>query len=237
MLFMGDIRAVLWVAVIPAAMAVVVLAVGVREPEHKTTSSRLPVTLEEIRQIGGRYWWVVGLSGVLALARFSEAFLVLKAQATGLPLSLVPLVMVVMSTTYALSAYPAGRLSDGRASRLVVILIGTLLLVAADIVLGKAEGPGWMMVGVGLWGLHMGFTQGLFAALVADDSPAHLRGTAFGVFYCIGGIATLLASVMAGVLWDQFGEAATFFAGALLAALAAVGLGVFCYISKEKSAI
>jgi len=165
----------------------------------------------------------VVIAAVFTLARFSEAFLILKAQAIGLPIALVPAVMVVMSVAYAVSAYPAGALSD-RVDRITVLLIGLALLFAADLVLGLSSSILGAGLGVVLWGLHMGFTQGLLATLVADAAPAELRGTAFGVFNLVTGIALLAASVIAGALWDTAGPQGTFLAGAGFTVLAFLGL-------------
>jgi MFS family permease len=160
---------------------------------------------------------------VFTLARFSEAFLVLRAQSVGLPIYLVPGVLVAMNVVYALSAYPAGVLSD-RMARIPVLLTGLGLLIASDVVLAFASGITMVSAGVVLWGLHMGFTQGLLAALVADAAPPELRGTAFGVYNLLSGVALLLASIIAGALWDTVGPAGTFLAGAALTALASAAL-------------
>lgn len=223
--FANDIRAVLWVAVLPAFIAVALLIVLVREPERSTPgrSAALPLHPVEIRRLPRRYWLVVLLGGVFTLARFSEAFLVLRAQDVGLALGLVPLVMIVMNVFYATVAYPAGAAADGRRPR-TLLLIGLAFLVAADLILATATAPLAAFVGVALWGLHMAFTQGLFAKLVADNAPADLRGTAFGVFNLVSGGALLLASIIAGALWSAWGATATFTVGGVFAAIAALGL-------------
>lgn len=224
-LLANDIRAVLWIAVIPAIIAVAILVVGVKEPEatQPERQARSPIHFSELRNVGAAYWWIVLIGAVLSVARFSEAFLVLRAESVGLTLALVPLVMVVMSVAYTLSAYPAGVLSD-RVDRRSVFVVGLIVLIAADLVLALA-GDIWLVtVGAALWGLHMGLTQGLLATMVADATPAQLRGTAFGVFHMVTGLALLAASVIAGLLWDSFGPAATFYAGMVFAALALVGL-------------
>lgn len=223
--FAGDIRAVLWVAVLPAFIAVALLVVFVREPERSASGriATLPLHPVEIRRLPRRYWLVVLLGGVFTLARFSEAFLVLRAQDVGLALGLVPLVMIVMNVFYAGLAYPAGAAADGRRPR-TLLLIGLAFLVAADLILATATAPLAAFVGAALWGLHMAFTQGLFAKLVADNAPAELRGTAFGVFNLVSGGALLLASVIAGALWSAWGATATFAVGGVFAAIAALGL-------------
>jgi len=226
-LLAGDMRAVFWVAVIPAALSVVVLAVAVREPPSvgPARSARVPLRWRQIRGLGRPYWsWIV-VGTVFTLARFSEAFLVLKAETAGLALALLPLVFVVMSISYAASAYPIGRLSD-RVGRRGLLAIGCLVLIAADAIIALATTPIVVLIGVAIWGLHMGLTQGLFAALIADTSAPDLRGTAFGIFHLTSGIALFAASLLAGVLWQHAGAAATFVAGGVLAAMALVTLGV-----------
>jgi MFS family permease len=223
-------QTVFWVAVVPAFVAVALLVLFVREPRRTAAAAaagpaRFPLQRSEIARLGPAYWQVVALGFVFTLARFSEAFLILRADAAGLPPMWAPAVLVVMGIAYAVSAYPAGALSD-RVSRLQVLGVGLVLLIAADLVLAFVPGLWGLGLGVALWGLHMGFTQGSFAALVADSAPATLRGTAFGMFHLLSGIALLLASVLAGALWDGMGYRGTFVCGAVLAAAALAGLGV-----------
>ncbi len=224
-LFSDDFSAVFWIAVIPAVLAVALIVFAVREPERPAgpISVRSPLSRRELARLGGDYWWVVGVGAVFTLARFSEAFLILRAQSAGLSLMLVPLVLVVMNLAYALSAYPAGALSD-RMNRVSVLILGLMLLVVADLVLALAPGIAGILAGVALWGLHMGLTQGLLAALVADFTPSELRGTAFGMFNLVTGVALLLASAVAGALWDAFGYQWTFLAGAAFALLTVLAL-------------
>jgi MFS family permease len=224
-LFANDIRAVFWVAVIPAFIALAILVFGVKEPGTVRAKGRprAPIRLSDLRRIGAAYWGLVLIAAVLSLARFSEAFLLLRAENVGLPIALVPLVMVVMNVAYAGSAYPAGVLSD-RIDRHGVLVVGLVLLIAADLALGLATGIWPLMGGVVLWGLHMGLTQGLLAAMVADVAPAEIRGTAFGVFHMLTGVMLLAASLIAGLLWDRIGPAATFFAGIGFSVVALVGL-------------
>jgi MFS family permease len=223
--FANDIRAVFWVAVVPAFMAVALLVFGVREPEraHANSGMRRPLTLAGAGRLPLRYWLIVLLGAAFTLARFSEAFLVLRAQDVGLALGYVPAVMIVMNVVYAATAYPAGAAADSLSAR-TLLIVGLVLLVAADIVLAAAASPWPAFIGAALWGLHMGLTQGLLSKLVADAAPAELRGTAFGIFNLVSGGALLLASVIAGVLWSAFGASATFLAGAAFAALATLGL-------------
>jgi MFS family permease len=219
-------QSVFWVAVIPAFLAVGLLLFAVHEPARPPglRKVKFPLSRAEFGRLGSSYWLVVAVATVFTLARFSEAFLILRAQAVGLPIMLVPMVLVVMNVVYALAAYPAGVMSD-RFNRLTMIIIGFLLLIAADLALAFAGGLLGVTVGVILWGLHMGFTQGLMTTLVADTAPAELRGTAYGVFNLLGGLALLAASVVAGLLWDQLGAQATFLAGAGFTAVALLGLG------------
>jgi MFS family permease len=223
--FAGDIRAVLWAAVVPACLAVALLALAVREPEraHAEAGERVRLTAREVRELPPRYWWVVGLSAVFTLARFSEAFLVLRAQNVGLAIAYVPTVMIVMNVVYAASAYPAGVAAD-RFSPQRLLIVGTLLLAGSDLLLALATTPAHVFFGTACWGLHMGLSQGLLSKLVADTAPARLRGTGFGIFNLVGGGALLMASVIAGVLWSTLGPSATFLAGAGFSLLAGIGL-------------
>jgi MFS family permease len=216
---------VFWVAVIPAFLALVLIVFAVREPARPSglRAVKSPLSVNEIKRLGSAFWWVVAVAAVFTLARFSEAFLILRAQSSGLAVMWVPAVLVVMNVVYAAAAYPAGVLSD-RTNRVSVLMLGLLLLIAADLVLALAPGIGGVFIGIALWGLHMGFTQGLLATLVADNAPVELRGTAFGMFHLVTGIAMLAASVIAGAMWDAFGPAATFAVGAAWALLALAGL-------------
>jgi MFS family permease len=220
-LYANDFRAVFWWALVPAVLAVLLIIVGVREPDGtKATAKRgWPVRGEELKRLSPAFWMVVAIGVVFTLARFSQAFLVLKAQAEGLALALIPLVFVWMNLVYALTAMPAGILSD-RIGRVNVLLCGLSVLVVADLTLAFVPGLGGVIIGVGLWGLYLGFSQGLLSALVADTAPEDLRGTAFGLFNLLTGAALLAASVLAGWLWCDFGPTATFAAGALLSGLA-----------------
>jgi MFS family permease len=216
LLWAGDFRMVFWFAVIPGFLAVVLLIVGVREPgvpRAGGAAASPPIRWNTLKQLDAAYWWVVLAGGVFTLARFSEAFLILRAQQNGLPDAFAPAVLVLMNVVYALSAYPAGRLAD-RMSRHTLLVAGLIVLIAADVLLARAQGLALVAAGVALWGLHMGLTQGLLATMVADSAPAALRGTAFGFFNFVGGIAMLIASVLAGLLWDQLGASVTFYFGA-----------------------
>lgn len=220
LLWANDFRAVFAVAVIPAVIAVALLVLGVREPVATTQHVRVnPITRANLQRLGAAYGWVVGVGAMFTLARFSEAFLVLRAEQTGIAVALVPLVMVAMNAVYAASAYPFGRLSD-RMSHTRLLAAGLLVLIAADAVLAWSSHWTGLLAGVALWAVHMGMTQGLLAAMVADVAPADLRGTAFGFFNLVSGLAMLLASGVAGALWQWWGPAWTFGAGAVFCALA-----------------
>lgn len=224
LLWANDFRAVFWVAVIPGVLAVVVLLFGVREPErHQGEKKVNPIRRENIKRLSASYWWVVGVGAVFTLARFSEAFLVLRAAQSDIPLALVPLVMVAMNLVYAASAYPFGKLSD-QMSHKKLLAWGLVVLIAADLVLATNDHWITVLAGVALWGLHMGITQGLLATMVADTAPADLRGTAFGLFNLVSGMALLIASVVAGLLWDQLGASFTFYAGAGFCVIALIAL-------------
>ena len=224
LLWANDFRAVFWVAVVPGLLAVALLLWGVREPERPAGTPRTnPIRRDNLRRLSGAYWWVVGVGAVFTLARFSEAFLVLRAEQSGIAVALVPLVMVAMNLVYAASAYPFGKLSD-RMSHKSLLAWGLVMLIAADLAL--AMGSHWttVLAGVALWGVHMGMTQGLLATMVADTAPADLRGTAYGFFNLVSGVGMLVASVLAGLLWDRLGASFTFYAGAAFSALALLGL-------------
>lgn len=224
LLWAGDFRAVFWVAVIPAVLCVALLLVGVREPDAPVHGRRTnPVSRENLRQLPPAYWWVVAVGAVFTLARFSEAFLVLRAQQGGLPVAWAPLVLIAMNVVYAAGAYPLGRLAD-RMDRTRLLAGGLALLVVADLLLAAADRGPLLWAGILLWGLHMAMTQGLLATMVADAAPATLRGTAFGMFNLASGVALLAASALAGWLWDTWGGASTFVAGAVFTVAALVAL-------------
>ena len=217
-----NFRLAFWLAVVPGMMAVALLTFGIQEPDRAPDAKRVnPIRWDSIKQLGRSYWWVVVVGAVFALARFSEAFLVLRAMGSGVPVALVPLVMVAMNVVYSLSAYPFGKLAD-TTSHTTLMIAGLAVLIASDVVL--AHGSQWsvVLIGVALWGLHMGMTQGLLATMVSHTAPSQLRGTAFGFFNLLSGIVTLVSSVVAGALWDRLGPAATFYAGAAFSAATVV---------------
>lgn len=222
----NDFHAIFWVAVIPAFLSVGLLAFGVREPDAPTGTARVnPIRRESLRQLAAPYWWVVGIGALFTLARFSEAFLVLRAQQGGLRIAYAPLVLIAMNVVYSLGAYPFGKLADTMSHR-KLLGAGLVVLVLADAALAVASHGPLLWAGILLWGLHMALTQGLLAAMVADTSPDALRGTAFGVFNLASGIALLVASALAGLLWDRLGGGSTFVAGA---AISVVTLAVLAW--------
>ncbi len=227
--FSSDFRAAFWVAVIPAFLAVLLLVLGVEEPPRTSAAGgqkRASIRMAALRRLGRDYAVVVGFAGILTLARFSEAFLVLRATSVGVPVAQAPWVMVCMSLVYALVAYPAGAAADhGHGGRLLGA--GLIVLIVADIVLARASSAWGVYAGGALWGAHMGMTQGLLAALVAGAAPEDLRGTAFGFFNLISGVALLIASALAGWLWDVHGPATTFIAGAVFSFAAWVMLMLY----------
>ena len=230
----NDIKAVLWVAVVPAFIAVTLLVTTVREPDHMNsgTGPRLALTLAGARRLPRRYWLIVLLGALFTLARFSEAFLVLRAMDVGSAIGYVPVVMIVMNVVYAGIAYPAGAIAD-LIGRRKLLIAGLAALIAADAVLAAANSPTQVLLGAALWGLHMALTQGLLSALVAETAPSELRGTAFGIFNLFSGAALLLASIIAGALWTAYGATATFLAGAIFAAVATIGL--LAYRTKTRN--
>ncbi|MGH8471714.1 MAG: MFS transporter, partial [Gammaproteobacteria bacterium] len=220
-----DYRLVFWIAVLPAIASVAVLVLAVREPQvsHHATARRFPIHKEEIGRLERRYWLIVAFAAVLTLARFSEAFLLLRAEDVGLSAPLVPVILLLMNVVYAASAYPFGRLSD-RGGRRLLLAVGIGFLMVADLLLAAADTIGLVAAGAVFWGLHMGATQGLLAAMVAAAAPSNLRGTAFGVFNLVTAVALLAASTLAGTLWSAFGPAMTFIAGVGFSAMALIGL-------------
>jgi len=232
-LLASDIRAVLWVAVVPAILSVVVLVLFVREPPATSTAHANPLSRTALGELTLRYWFVVALGAVFTLARFSEAFLVLRAQDLGMALAMVPVVLVVMNLAYTAIAYQAGLAAD-KGYRNQLLVWGLIALIAADLVIASFASLAALFAGVVLWGAHMGLTQGLLSALVADTAPAPLRGTAFGVFHLVSGVALLAASVLAGWLWSEHGAAATFYAGAAFTATALAGLVTYMHVSRTR---
>jgi MFS family permease len=223
--FADNFREVFWLATIPAFAAVALLIFGVREPEQVADgkSAGMPIALTDIKRLPLRYWWIVAIAAVMTLARFSEAFLVLRAQSVGMAVAWIPIVMVLMSIVYALVSYPAGVLTD-RGRQGALLSGGLVALIIADLILAHAGSVGAVLAGTAVWGVHMGLTQGVLSALVAQTAPADLRGTAFGLFNLVSGVALLLASALAGWLWAVYGPTLTFYVGAIFTGLALLGL-------------
>ena len=220
----NDFQSIFWVAAIPAVLSIALLGFGLTEPRTAVVQKRTnPLRRENLKKLSTTYWWVVAIGSIFTLARFSEAFLVLRAQQMAIPLFAIPLVMVAMNLVYSLTAYPFGILSDSM-SHSKMLQWGLLVLIAADIVLALSSHWSTLLAGVALWGIHMGMTQGLLAAMVAHTAPPELRGTAFGMFNLMSGIALLLASAGAGVLWEVLGAASPFYAGAIICVVTLVGM-------------
>ncbi|SJM91541.1 Major facilitator superfamily MFS_1 [Crenothrix polyspora] len=226
LLWANDFRAVFWVAVIPGVLAVILLFFGIQEPERSQSEQRInPIQRKNLHRLTTSYWWVVTIGAIFMLARFSDAFLVLRGLQAGIPIALTPLVMVAMNLIYAVSAYPFGKLSD-KVQHSWLLVSGLIVLIVADLVLAQSNHWSTVLVGVALWGIHMGMTQGLLAAMVADTAPADLRGTAYGFFNLMSGLAMLVASGLAGFVWDRFGAANTFYTGTAFCMLALIVLAL-----------
>lgn len=223
-LWANDFRAVFWVAVAPAFLAVALLFFGVKEPVGPQSKSRAnPISRANLQRLSKAYWGVVLIGAIFTLARFSEAFLVLRANEGGLPLAYTPLVLIGMNVIYALAAYPFGKLADSMSHK-SLLAWGLVILIGADLALAISNHWAWVWVGITLWGLHMAMTQGLLATMIADVAPADLRGTAYGFFNLVAGVAMLFASGIAGLIWDSLGASYTFLAGGIFAFLALAAL-------------
>nr|WP_236710242.1 MFS transporter [Legionella pneumophila] len=222
----NNFQAVFWVAVIPGVLSVLVLILFVQEPVKPASAKPInPIQPKEIKKLSHAYWYVVIIGAIFTLARFSEAFLLLRAYQVGSPITWVPLILVVMYLMYSVSAYPFGKLADTM-NHGKLLIIGLFILITADLILAFGHSLLFIYIGSCLWGLHMGATQGLLAAMVAGTAPDDLRGTAFGFFNFICGIATLIASLLAGLLWDSFGSVFTFSIGALFCVVCLLGISL-----------
>lgn len=229
----NNFRAAFWIAAIPACLAVILLLFGIQESPHRRNAEPgNPIHWRDIERLSGAYWWVVMIGAAFTLARFSEAFLILHAQQLGLPVAWAPLVLVVMNVVFAASAYPLGSLAD-RVSHIKLLTLGLVTLILADLILACAASWGTVLLGVAVWGLHMGMTQGLLATMVAATAPADLRGTAFGFFNLLSGLAMLIASLLAGLLWDQLGPSFTFHAGIVFCVLALTAIVLKSLLFRE----
>jgi len=224
-LWSNNFRAIFWVAMIPGLFAVLLLVIGIKEPPKlqsatgSTKAKKTMIQFNHISELGSSFWWIVIIGAVFNMARFSEAFLVLKAQQVGIEMAMVPLVMVLMNLIYSGVAYPAGKIADQKGYHRVLIA-GLLVLILADSLLAQNQGYVLLLSGVALWGLHMGMTQGLLASMIATEAPQHLRGTCFGVYNLISGLALLISSILAGFIWDKFGSEYVFYIGALWTVIA-----------------
>jgi predicted MFS family arabinose efflux permease len=232
-LWSDNFRAIFWVAVIPATISVVLLIFCLKEPAKAVEKKRTnPLSRDNLRLLSKNYWAVVGFAALFTLARFSDAFLLLRAQDGGMTLALIPLVLVVMNFAYSMTSYPAGVLSD-RVGQGGLLVVGMMMLIGADILLAVSNHWALVLSASVLWGIHMGMTQGILAAMVAHMAPEKLRGTAFGMFNLASGISMLVASVLAGLLWDRYSPSATFIAGALFSVIALV---VFQWVREKPAA-
>jgi len=229
----SQFRLVFWIAFIPGILAVILLLLGVQESASNSHRFRFPLSRQSLSLLGAHYWLVVLVGSVFTLARFSEAFLILRAEDVGFQIQFVPLVLVTMNIAYSMTAYPVGHLSD-RIGRQGLMSLGLIILIGSDLIFAFAEARWMVVVGAALWGIHMGLTQGLISAHLADSVSTEFRGTAFGVFGLISGLTLLLASLLAGWLWKQFGAPATFWGGALAATIALVGFLSLNYHSKKS---
>lgn len=233
-LWADNFRAVFWVAVIPGVMAVLLLGFGIQEPARPVQEKKLnPITRDNLKKLSASYWWVVGVGALFTLARFSEAFLVLRAQQTGMAMAWIPLIMVAMNLIYAATAYPFGKVSD-RMSPLKIMVASLFVLMTANLLMASSRHWSVLIPGVALWGIHMGMSQGLMAKLVADTAPTMMLGTAYGIFNLVCGLSMLMASVIAGLVWDLLGAEFTFYYGTLFCLLTLTAI-CFQFLAQEKS--
>ena len=230
--FASDIRAVFWIAIIPAFCSFFLAWLALHEPkQHLAPIKRSPV-FAGFRQLDKATKRLLAVGFLFGLARFSEAFLILKGIEIGLTESMSPLTLALFNLAYVALAYPAGALSD-RMSPRSILMAGIAVLVAGDLVLAKTENFAGLVLGVGLWGAHMALTQGIFSRMIADSAPEQLRATSFGAFWFVSGIAALLASLGAGLMWDRDGSSATFFTSA---AVAAAALAMLSLLGDDRRA-
>jgi MFS family permease len=230
--FASDIRAVYWVAVVPAVGSFLLAWLALREPEQHCAPLKRSPFFAGFKQLNRETKRLLAVGFLFALARFSEAFLILKGIEIGLNEALSPLTLALFNLAYVVLAYPAGALSDRMRPR-HILMAGMAVLVAGDLVLAKANNYALLFVGVGLWGAHMALTQGIFSRMIADSAPEELRATSFGAFWFVSGIASLLASLGAGMLWDREGSATTF---ATSAGVAAMALAMLSLLPEERGA-
>lgn len=218
-LLMNDVRAVYWIAIVPAFLSFLLAWLALREPATKQPMSKPAPFFRGFRDLDRATRRLLAVGFLFTLARFSESFLILKGIEVGLNETFSPLTLVLFNLSYTVLAYPAGSLSDHMSPR-SILMVGMGVLIVADLILAQTMGYAGLAVGVMLWGAHMALTQGIFSRMIADSAPDHLRATSFGAFWFVTGIATLLASLAAGLLWDRDGSGATFLMGAGAAAVA-----------------
>jgi MFS family permease len=224
-LLASDIRAVFWIAIIPAGLSFLLAWLALREPrQHLGPIGKSPF-FSGFRELDSDTKRLLKVGFLFALARFSEAFLILKGIDTGLSEAMSPITLAIFNLAYVGLAYPAGAMSD-RISPKKLLMSGMAVLVAGDLVLARSGSFAGLVVGTALWGAHMALTQGIFSRMIADSAPEKLRATSFGAFWFVTGIATLLASLGAGWLWDREGSSAVFATSAGVAAMALVMLSL-----------
>ena len=228
----SDIRAVFWIAVIPAALSFLLAWLALREPEQRLAPSKRSPFFAGFRQLDKQTRRLLQVGFLFSLARFSEAFLILKGMEVGLSEAMSPLTLAIFNLAYVVLAYPAGSLSD-RMSPRILLMGGIAVLIAGNLVLAQAHNLALLALGTILWGAHMALTQGIFSRVIADSAPEHLRATSFGAFWFVSGVGALLASLAAGFLWDRDGSSATFIASAVVAAVA---LAMLSLLPEERRA-
>lgn len=228
----NDFQWVFWVSCIPAALCVLIISLGVSEAARPADRPRpaFPLRPSQVRRLRGVFWGSMAIIMLLLIPRFSEGFLLLKAQQSGISVTWVPLLLAAVNLVAAPVSFPAGRLSD-RIGRRHLVMSGFAVLVAAQLVLTVTDGPIGVLVGALFWGLHLGMTQGVLAAMIVDHAPADLRGTAFGVFHVASGLAVLVGSFGAGWIWDQLGSTTMF---ATAAAIGVAGLAALVISSVGR---
>jgi MFS family permease len=224
-LLASNIRAVFWIAIIPAAISFLLAWLALREPEQHLAPPKRSPLFAGFRQLDAETKRLLKVGFLFTLARFSEAFLILKGIDIGLSEAMSPLTLAIFNLAYVVLAYPAGALSDRMRPR-TILIVGIIVLIVGNVVLAETTSFAGLVLGTGLWGAHMALTQGIFARMIADSAPDELRATSFGAFWFVTGIASLLASLGAGWLWDRQGASATFLTSAMIAGVALARLSL-----------
>jgi MFS family permease len=232
-LLASNIRAVFWIAVIPAAISFLLAWLALREPEQHLAPPKKSPFFSGFRNLDDHTKRLLKVGFLFALARFSEGFLILKGMDVGLGAAMSPLTLAIFNLAYVALAYPAGALSD-RMSPRTILMVGIAMLIAGNLVLAETSSFAGLVVGAVLWGAHMALTQGIFSRMIADSAPGELRATSFGAFYFVSGVGGLLASLGAGWLWDREGASATFVTSA---AIAAVALAMLSLLEEDSSSL